>query len=47
MCAKTGIDWERFVEWAKRHDIEFRFPEDYEPFWRCWLSFWSVTAGLR
>lgn len=38
MCAKTGIHWERFVEWAKKHSVEFRFPEDYEPWWKCWYD---------
>lgn len=36
MCTKDGENWEKFVEYARMNGIEFRFPEDYEPFWKCW-----------
>ena len=38
MCDKTGEHWDNFVEYAREHGIEFRHPEDYEPWWKCWYS---------
>ncbi len=39
MCKKEGENWEKFVDFAiKELGIEFRFPEDYEPFWKCWCA---------
>lgn len=38
MCTKTGKHWEAFVEWARNNGVEFRHPEDYEPWWKCWYD---------
>ena len=38
MCEKTGTHWDNFVKWARDHGVEFRHPEDYEPWWKCWYS---------
>ncbi|HUS99501.1 MAG TPA: hypothetical protein VMY59_04190 [Candidatus Thermoplasmatota archaeon] len=45
MCDITNIHWDNFVTWARRNGIEFRHPEDYGPFWKCWYeAIGSVTA---
>ncbi|HUU40511.1 MAG TPA: hypothetical protein VMW42_06210 [Desulfatiglandales bacterium] len=38
MCLKTGILWEKFVLWARSHGIEFRFPEEYDKYWKCYFD---------
>jgi len=46
MCDKTGEYWESFVQWAIKNGIEFRHPDDYEPWWRCWYNaIQSVTIS--
>ena len=38
MCEKTGKHWEDFVKYARDNGIEFRHPEDFEPWWKCWYN---------
>jgi len=38
MCDKIGKHWDDFVEYARKEGIEFRHLEDYEPFWKCWMT---------
>ena len=38
MYEKTGELWEEFVKYARNNGIEFRLPEDYEPYWKCWYT---------
>lgn len=38
MCVKSGELWEKFVEWARDHGIEFRHQEDYEMLWKCFYD---------
>ena len=38
MCDKTSKHWESFVVWARNNGIEFRHPEDYGMWWKCWYA---------
>lgn len=38
MYDKIGKHWDSFIEYARDNGIEFRHPEDYEPFWKCWMT---------
>jgi len=47
MCEKTGTHWDNFVIWARDNGIEFRHPEDFEPWWHCWYNAVKSTVATH